>query len=191
MNDVYQRVARSVEAVRTSLTGLHDPSSGPVTRWSQEQLRTWSNRPFNNTGEQRPLMHHASAGVQAEFGDFAELSRWIAHHANTTDGFRVARIDWALTDDRKQELLAEARRQAVHDALTRARHYAEALGLGDVRPVAVADAGLLVAGQTGAGAAQAPQVRAAASAAVIEVEFTPKEIEVKASVDARFHAEGT
>jgi len=51
----------------------------------------------------------------------------------------VSQVEWALTVKRREKLLKETRTRAVHDAVTRAQQYAEALGLSGVRPVAVAE----------------------------------------------------
>jgi uncharacterized protein YggE len=188
MDPVYQRVAQALETVKTSISALHNPDSGPVTWWSNDQLRTWSNRPWNNKGEQVPLRHYASTGVQAKFRDFAVLSRWISQHVAAIDGLRIARIEWALTAEREQTLLAQVRHRAVQDALTRAQQYAQALGLDSVRPIAIADAGMLGPGLRPASTTQSAHVRAPAAAPNTEVEFTPKDVEVKAVIDARFAA---
>jgi hypothetical protein len=70
---------------------------------------------------------------------------------------------------------------------SRARQYADALGLGSIRPVAIADAGMLgveLRPQDGAGSAYLRV--GAASAAGPAVEFAPEDIEISAKVDARF-----
>jgi hypothetical protein len=100
MEPVYEKVARDLEAVKAPIVPLKSGDDGAVTWWSAEQLRTRSNRPWNQ-------------------------------------------VEWALTVKRREKLLKEARTRAVHDAVTRAQQYAEALGLSGVRPVAVAHAGML------------------------------------------------
>jgi uncharacterized protein YggE len=79
------------------------------------------------------------------------------------------------------------RTAAVHDAVTRAQQYADALGLSGVRPVAVADAGMLGVELHLDGRPAATFLRAAGSAGTgPDVELAPEEIEVSAAVDARF-----
>ena len=143
MEPVYDRVARDLEAVKASVTPLKTGDHGPVTWWSAEQLRTWSTRPWNKDGVQLPLVHHASVGIEVKFRDFAALSRWVGQHVANTDGFRVSHVEWALTSKRRTELQRQARTRAVEDAVIRAQQYADALGLGKIRPVAIADAGML------------------------------------------------
>jgi uncharacterized protein len=188
MQPVYERVARDLEAVKASITPLHDGDHGAVTWWSAEQLRTWSNRPWNKDGKQLPLVHHASVGVEVKFRDFAVLSRWVGEHVANTAGFRVSHVDWALTEARRDELLRQVRTHAVRDAVTRAQQYADALGLGEIRPVAVADAGMLGANLQPEGGAGAAYLRAAgvAPAGGTDIELVPEDIEISAAVDARF-----
>ena len=66
MEPVYDRVARDLESVKTSIIPLKSGDDGPVTWWSAEQLRTWSNRPWNKDGKQLPLVHHASVGCRGQ-----------------------------------------------------------------------------------------------------------------------------
>ncbi len=143
MEPVYGRVARDLDAVKASIAPLDNKDNGAVTWWSADQLRTWSNRPWNKDGKRLPLVHHASVDFEVKFRDFSALSRWVGEHVANTEGFRVARIEWALTAKRREALQKEVRTRAVLDAVTRAQEYADALGLGQVRPVAIADAGML------------------------------------------------
>ena len=121
MEPVYERVARDLEAMKASIIPLKSGDEGAVTWWSAEQLRTWSNRPWNQDGKQLPLVHHASVGVEVKFRDFTALSRWVGGHIANTEGFRVSNVEWSLTVKRREKLLKEARTRAVHDAVTRAQ----------------------------------------------------------------------
>jgi uncharacterized protein len=188
MEPVYDRVARDLEAVNTSVTRLKSGDQGAVTWWSAEQLRTWSNRPWNKDGKQLPLVHHASVGVQVKFRDFTALSRWVAEHVANTDGFSISRVEWALTSKRRNDLTQEVQTRAVRDAAARAQHYADALGLGKVKPIAIADAGMLGTGVQPGGGHGADFLHATpmASGGGPDVELVPEDIEVSATVDARF-----
>lgn len=190
MEPVYERVARDLETVKASISPMVDSDDGPVTWWSADQLRTWSNRPWNKDGGQLPLVHHVSVGVKVEFSDFAALSAWVGDHVAATEGFRVTTIAWTLTSAHREELLREVRNRAVQDAVTRAQQYADALDLGPIRPVAVADAGMLT---DASGSAEAPGARQLRSAAAVagngpDVELIPCDIELSVDVDARFVA---
>jgi uncharacterized protein len=184
MEPVYDRVARDLDTVKASIAPLDDKANGPITWWSADQLRTWSNRPWNKDGKRLPLVHHASVNLEVKFRDFGALSRWVGEHVANTEGFRVARIEWALTAKRRDALQKEVRTQAVRDAVTRAQEYADALGLGQVRPVAIADAGML--SKRPESGPSAAYMRAAAVGGAPDVELEPEHIEVSAEVDARF-----
>ncbi len=190
MEPVYDRVARDLEAVKASVTPLKTGDHGPVTWWSAEQLRTWSNRPWNKDGIQLPPVHHASVGIEVKFRDFASLSRWVGNHVTNTDGFRISHIEWALTSKRQKELQRQARTRAVEDAVVKAQEYAEALGLGRIRPIAIADAGMLGANLHPQSGERAGYMRSAApGGGAPDVELLPEDIEVSAAVDARFVGE--
>jgi hypothetical protein len=188
MQPVYDRVVRDLEAVKVSIGPLHDPANGPVTWWSTQHVRTWANRPWNKDGKQLPLVHHASVGVEVKFRDFDALSRWVGHHVEHAPGFSLDGVTWALTANRQRELARQVRTRAVQDAAARAQEYADALDLGAVRPVAVADAGMLGEGLQPGGVAEAAFVRGAGngSSQGAELALSPEDIEVSATVDARF-----
>jgi uncharacterized protein len=186
LEPVYDHVARDLETVKASVAPLHDAERGPVTRWSAEQLRTWSRRPWNDDGEQLPFVHHANVDVAVKFLDFQALSRWVGEHTAGTEGFRVSSIEWALTKTRQDELSREVRSSAVKEAVTRAQQYADALGLGQVSPLALSDVGMLKA-EAHFVSAQ-PRAMSAAHGGP-DVELVPRDIEVSAEVDARFLAE--
>ncbi|TWG99409.1 hypothetical protein L615_002600000230 [Nocardioides sp. J9] len=190
---VYDRVVADLEAVTASVKQLHDPERGPVTWWSTKHVRTWAERPWNQDGKQLPLVHHAAVGVEVKFRDFAALGRWVSQHVAVTPGFTLDGVVWALTAANRQDLERAVRTRAVQDAARRAQEYADALGLGTVRPVAVADAGMLGNGLHAAGGSgPAPYLRMAAAkegGGSTELELAPEDIEVSAQVDARFVAE--
>jgi uncharacterized protein YggE len=189
LQPVYERVARDLEAVKASIAPLRDAKDGQVTWWATQDVRTWSNRPWNKDGKQLPLVHHATVGIDVKFRDFAALSRWVGQHVAETAGFQLTRVEWTLTTKRRDALVAEVRTRAVKDAADRAQQYADALGLGPIRPVAIADAGMLGSGMRPEESGGTAYLRAAGSAAApTEMELVPEDIEVSAAVDARFVA---
>lgn len=192
LKPVYERVVRDLDSVKRSVAPLHDPANGPVTWWSTKHVRTWANRPWNNEGKLRPLVHHASVGVEVKFLDFEVLSAWVSGHVADTRGFSLNNVVWALTESRRLELERSVRVRAVQDAARRAQEYADALELGPVRPVAVADAGMLGEGLHPVSTAPAPYQRMSAmgkeSGGSAELELSPDDIEVSVEIDARFIA---
>ena len=132
MEPVYDRVARDLEILKSSIVPLKD--QGTVTWWSADQLRTWSNRPWNDKGKQLPLVHHASVGVEVKFRDFTALSRWVGQHIAEHRGLqRCRRSTGRSRPSGARSSSAEVRTRAVRDAVTRAQQYADALGLGKSR----------------------------------------------------------
>lgn len=189
MGTVYDRVAHDLAVVKASVTRLQGLDPAPVTWWSAQQLRTWSQRPWHKDGKQLPMVHHAGVDVEVKFRDFTALSQWVGEHVSGTAGFRVAQVIWALTAARRDALFADARSRAVRDAVARAQQYADALELGPVRPVAIADAGMLGNQLHPEGGHGGTFLRAAASpAGAGDVELRPEDIEVSATIDARFLA---
>lgn len=187
IDSAFERVVRDLDAVKSSITALHEPDAGPITSWSTGQVRTWANRPWNNEGKQLPLVHHASVDIQVEFSDFTALSRWVGGHVTDTGGFSLSRIEWALTTAHRDELVAQVHTRAVQDAVTKAQRYAEALALGPVRPLVVGDAGMVFRPPEDS---SPPMMRAMAvrAGAAPEIDFTPADIEVSVAVDAKFVA---
>lgn len=183
-------IARTTAGTRTLVAGIsdrHDPEAGPVTWHATDRLQVWSHRPFNDKGEQVPLVHHAQTTTRAKFRDFDELAAWV-ERAAAYPGVRVDGIEWTLTAATREGAVAAVRTRAVEDARAKAQTYADALGLANLRCVAIADPGLL--GDTGGSAIPQPAAysRMAADASP-GLAFTPEDIAVSAAVDARFLAD--
>lgn len=182
---VFRGVADSSSAVSSGLVALHDPDEGPVTWWSGDQVRTWARRPWNQDGKQLPIVHHAQTCFEAKFKDFAALGRWVSAMVEI-GGVSVEGIDWALTEARPAGQLDAARTAAVRDAAAKAQSYADALDLGPVAVVAVADAGMLGEGLRPSSGDDAAMSTRGSAGGGGELTFTPQDIAVSAHVDARF-----
>lgn len=181
---VHAAAVASAAAVGDSSRTLHDPQAGPVTWWSSQQLRTWARRPHHSEGTQLPLVHHAQVSFSAKFADFGQLGAWLGRLTDVP-GFAVGGIDWSLTAARRGSVERQVRTEAVRDARRRAQTYAEALDLGEVRLLALADAGMLGQGLAPVHGGGVGFSRMAASGGG-EVAFVPEDVEVRALVDARF-----
>ncbi|RFA23352.1 SIMPL domain-containing protein [Subtercola boreus] len=186
-------------AVVTRTTGTHSTlvtqaqqlsSSGSVTWFSADRMRAWSERPWNSDGKQLPLVHHASVSLEVKFADLGALAEW-AETIATVEGVTVAGIRWALTEVTKARITAEAQNRAVQDAVSRATAYAQSLGLSSVRPLAVADPGMLgdeSRPQPSVGAAPMSRALAATSGGSGGLDLKPEDITVASRVHARFAA---
>lgn len=179
----------AVQTLTESIKKLHDPNAGPVTWWSSDRIRVWAHRPWNNDGKQLPPVHNAAIGLTVKFKDFDALADWLTE-AVTVPGVQVNNIEWGLTESKRISVTTEVRSRAVKDAADKARVFAQAIGLGQVTAVAIADPGML--GVSGSGDSPAPMMRVAAmkmaDSGGAPLDFTPEDIEVSASVDARFEA---
>jgi uncharacterized protein YggE len=184
---VVSGTTQGTTALVAGIATRHDPAHGPVTWYATDRIQVWAERPFNNKGEQKPLVHHARTTTRAKFRDFEDLAQWV-ERAAAHRGVQVNGIEWALTEQTKQATVASVRTRAVEEARRKAQTYAEALGLGDLRCVAIADPGMLGDQSSGSGGGQAMYSRAAAADAGSGLVFTPEDIAVSATVDARFVA---
>lgn len=185
-DEVFGTVRDTAATLSAQLSQRAD--EGAAAEWSSEQLRTWSFRPWEKPGRQGTPVHHAQVEFRATFTDFATMTRWLSD-AVLLEGANITHVDWALSDGRRDELVEQARGEAVAHAVSKANSYARSLGLGDVRPAAIADAGML-----GGTARDQPPVELAAVRASFRsdsaggVAFTPQDVVVTAAVDARFVA---
>ncbi|MGJ6980701.1 SIMPL domain-containing protein [Aestuariimicrobium soli] len=184
-SSVFRGVAASGERLLASIRALHNPTAGPVTWFSTGRVRTWANRPWNKDGKQLALVHHAGQKVSAKFSDFDALSAWLAQ-AVEIKGVTVDDIDWALTEKARLELVREVRAQAVRQARDKAQEYADALELGSVRVVQIADSGMLDQGLQPQMAQAMAYSRGAAGGGGSNLQLVPEDVSVEASVDARF-----
>lgn len=174
---VLSQVQASSAAVADTLRELE---GGPVVRWSTGQVQVSAHRPWSESGTQLPLVHQARVEVLAEFGDPAELGRWLTGAVER--GAAVEWVDWTLTDERRVQVEREVRQAALRDAVVRARDYADALGLAEPEVVTVADTGLLAQPQPQEMKLAAAYSDSGRPGLVIE----PADLEVAAEVEAEF-----
>lgn len=176
----------AAETVRATIEPLH--AAGTISWWSADSLRVWSERPWNQNGEQLDPVHYAALDLTAKFGDFSALSSWIEEVVRV-DHVTVAGIQWTLTDAKITTVTAEVRSRAVKDAVAKASVYAQSIGLGSVTATAIADPGML-----GNGASPAPgfeprmAMKMDSAAGGGGIALKPEQIQVSATVDARFIA---
>ena len=188
--DVVERIAALATPIREDLATR--ASADEVTDWSSQRVSLWANRPWNSEGKQLSLVHYASVEMTATFTDFAALSWWVSNVAER-DGVQIDGISWRLTPATAARVEADVAAHAVRVAVHRAQSYADALELGTVVPLEIADTGLLVK----ADAAAHPEMRLARAAFAADagpggpaLEFEPEDIVVSAAVEARFTARG-
>lgn len=174
------RLAASGQRLRGGLD-VRTPASGLVS-WTSSRAQVWTDRPWGPDGARLSPVHHASLELRAVFDDADALSSWI-DEVTTDPAVQLDGIEWRLRDATALEARDRAAREAVQDALARARSYAASLGLHHVTAVAVADAGLLSSEPAPAGPTM---MRSAAADTAIAVR--PDEVVVAVGVEARFSA---
>ena len=188
-NPVFSAATAALDAVRETVTGRHDAEKGPITWWSADTVRVWSERPWNNEGKQLDPVHHAALDLTAKFNDFTELATWI-ELVVAIPGANVSGIDWSLTEATQTSATTEVRSRAVKDAVAKATVYAQSIGLGSVTATAIADPGMLGDGGSPSPVAMDRMMMKSSFApgGGETLELKPEQIEVSAAVDARFVA---
>lgn len=184
---VFEAVVAVLDRVRSSIAERHHAKKGPIVRYTIDQVRLGSHRPWNADGIQLPLVHTAAVSIESTFTDFEELARWVAWAAGgdraNIGGLRIDGVNWHLSEEKLRKAERAARQKAVRDAARRAQDYADALGLGSVQPRGVNDPGaaapvqhkIVMAGATTGAVGSSP-------------EFTlhPEDVQISAEVEAHF-----
>ncbi|MDT0441473.1 SIMPL domain-containing protein [Streptomyces johnsoniae] len=157
------------EAIESTATGSFSITPELTRRGRGEHVRTY----------------HGHVHIQATVGDFTMLGELTTRLAD----LELTRVDgpwWALRPS--SPVHREARRQAVREAVTRAREYAAALGSDLAALVELADIGVdsephaIYAGAAARGAAPG----GAAESGVPSLDLEPRRQTVHAHINARF-----
>lgn len=181
---VTERALRLGESIRGEIEQL--VSSGAVSEWSSDQLSVWSSRPWNDDGEQLPLVHTASLTFRVVFAGLSKLSGWVSAIAER-EGVKIGGITWDVTLESRKQIERDTAGQAIADAVERASAYARAIGKKTVTPVQIADVGLLQDSLTES--AGLKLARATAYSGGTNVTLRPEPVVVSAAVEVRFEAE--
>ena len=186
-DEVFSRATAAADEVRESIELLHNSSHGPVTWWSSDSVRVWSERPWSNEGTQLDLVYSAAIGYRVKFSDFAALALWV-ETVSAIEGGTVSSVSWDLTDATRNAAITEVRSRSVKDAVTKASVFAQSIGLGSVTAVALADPGML--GEQGSSPSPIAEARMmkGMNDSGGTLQLKPEEIEVASVVDARFLA---
>ena len=189
--DVVRSLTRLVAKMTDRVVGEHQPDTGPITWYSQGQLRNSAHRPWNKDGKRLPLVYTSTAEMKVKFSALQRLFGFI-EEISTWEGVTVNDVEWTLTEVAKQAAIERAQVAAVGQASAKARRYAQAAGYSSVRPLIIADTGLLVdGGQAGGGPPAAGYSRAPAALARGSADgpvFTPEDVKIECGVEAEFEA---
>lgn len=187
-NPVFSSATAALDAVRETVLSRFDKNDGPITWWSADTVRVWSERPWNSEGKQLDPVHHAALDLTAKFKDFEALASWI-ELVVAIPGASIGSIAWSLTEASATSATTEVRSRAVKDAVAKATVYAQSIGLGSVTATAIADPGMLGDRSSGSQPESAARMMAKfADSTAATLDLKPEELEVSASVDARFVA---
>lgn len=189
-SEVFDAALQSSSRVHALLAKLAS-NDGAITRWSSDTVRVTSQRPWNNTGQQLPLVHSAAIDYVARFKDFDALALFI-EYVSAVDNTAVKYVEWELTEESSRAAHAHTRRLAVTDALTKAHEYAASVGLTEVTALAIADPGMLdhvgPAGDHDPFAGAAAMRMSGAPSDGAQLTLNPEKIAISARVEARFSA---
>lgn len=175
-----------VQGFTTVVDQLKGMSPCPTTWSSVAPIGTRSWRPWSKDGTVLPTRHAAHSLVQLKFWDFQALARFIDQWGGRS-GVAIDGVDWTLTEERRRSEEEKVLAQAVVQAQARATTMARAAGETGVRFLELADKGLLAAGS------DSPEpilygsaMRSASAPDSDDVTIAPEDIELDATVHARF-----
>ncbi|KAK4980876.1 hypothetical protein LTR66_002910 [Elasticomyces elasticus] len=159
-----------------------------ISHWSMKSFRSSSFVPYDSNGRNQTRRYTARADFEISFRDFKVLSYYPTELAKIPH-VQVNGVQWILTDATKRSLQSELRKMAARDALVRARDYAEALGLGNVRLLELSEGAL----SSLDGGEEPQQMQLAAGFGApgndrSELSFQAKEVQATAQVSAKFSA---
>ena len=121
---VFRAATEVANTLTAGIRDLHDPTNGPVTTWSSDQLRSVVRPTMEpRTGRELPLVHHAALARPGGVRPTSMRSpRWLEADRELSGVSGSAAIDWTLGDaDARPRALEDVRTRAVEDAFAKAR----------------------------------------------------------------------
>lgn len=177
LDDLSRRNAAVLELVKSYADAVERLETGAFSLSPELSVR--------GRGE-RVRAYHGHARIDAELNDFTALGELTTRLAD----LELTRVDgpwWALRPD--SPVHRTARQRAVHEAVQRAREYAEALGTTLTALVELADIGAEQPQPYGYGGRSMPRAAPAGEAAggrPLPIDLEPQRQHVHAQVNARF-----
>lgn len=181
----------SAAALTDLVRSLDKDPTRPLRRWSLDQVQHSRYRPYHPQGKKLPWNYRSTATATVTFRDLEAVGAFV-DGASSIEGVNVTHLDWKLTNKAHTKALACVRDLAVQDALAKAKGYTRSLGCKRIEAVALADPGMLNAGQRPDFGT--PVMRAMAASAPIQdtersaIELNPEKLRITADVEARFEA---
>ena len=192
----------------------HPQPTAPVSKWTLSSLSTGSWQPeprrqatdadpneadvdvpkptTTTTRSLPPRLYTASTTMTATFLDFSALGSFTSSHLLSTPYVSIERIEWDVLPATKMSLERRGRREAVKDAMIKAKDYADAVGKEDfgvlvISDVAAGGGGRLMAmgGAFGRGVGMA---MGGEEEEEMMMRFRPEEVGVSCEVVVKFDA---
>ncbi len=189
--EAMSEATRVVNELSADLRRLKELDPSPTTWSAVLPIGTRSWRPWSDQGAILPMRHAASARIMVKFRDFPTRAGF-ADHWGGRPGVTLGHIEWTLTETRQKETERSVLAQAVEVARERAQVLATAAGAGEVRCLEVSDPGMLGHRTEGE-----PMMLAASRSAYAKdaggggegIEIAPEDVDIEATVHARFTAD--
>lgn len=163
--------------------------AAPVTTFSSTHLQTWSRVPTDDKNKPLDRVYYASSSFQVIFRDFARMSQ-VAGKLVAFPKVEIESVDWRLTEETRKSLGSASRREAMLDAIRKAKDYAEVIGC-EVVAVEITDEEHGSPGRP-RNLVHTRRVAAYASFTTDEddepLDLTPQQIEYTGAVQVRFEA---
>lgn len=179
-----QAVTRASSLANELAAELGALSGAGVETVAVQPVRVHEWRPSDQNGRRLATRVQAQVALEAVFTDFGALAAWTAE-AGVRDGVQLGWVHWYLTD----ETAAAAEEGAIGHAIDRARRRALAMaradGAAEVEIEEISDPGLLADAPQDAPVARGARAMALMESAP-EVDVTPADLEVTATVQVRF-----
>ena len=195
-------VAKTLQSTLRELSQNESPPgsaksdvAGAITHWTMNTLSTSSYMIYHDNDHTKPdserkrsRQYNAHISFEIKFADFTILGNVCTDLAKM-QFVSIRKIDWRLTDKTKASLVGMSRKLAVEDAITKAQHYATAVGKSTVHAVEInADVSGFGRPSNLFGATRA-FAGAPAAEGKDSLNFEPEEVEEVCSIQVKFEAE--
>lgn len=167
-------------------TGIAE-SAAPITHWTMKSLSTGTYQPTDDTGFRLSRRYTAHTSFEVKFQHFTNLGSF-ASSMSTMDFVTVNDIQWRLTDATRASLGTKSRKDAIKNAVAKARDYADALGKSHVIATEVED-GYASSSYGASGGVRLMSAAQQRGSVGEELSFEPEDVTLNCQVTVKFTAE--
>jgi uncharacterized protein len=155
-----------------------------VTAWTMRPLHTSFYTPHDRNGAELDRTYSVNMSFELEFRDFTRLSS-VTTELLAIPNVSIYNTHWRLTGKTKESLGSQSRKEAVQEALTKAKDFAEAAGYSSVKPFEITDEYF---SEEYASEIQAPAGKMVGGSEDTALSMVPEEICLRSSVTVKFFA---